>query len=200
MDTNTIIEIIASIATLIFGIFGKFIVSHVKNLSTLKAIDNVVEAAVVLAEKAGLVTDLTSSAKFQYAVTKAKEMLKDIGFTDVSETTLEGKIEAAWVSAKDTMEDAYKTDEESSASNKLKEAQATLAEVQAQKDKLEDTKTNLLSLATQIKGVTDTLTSTLPDATSESESTSESTSEVNSTSNVAVSSETASDSTVNVSK
>lgn len=107
-----IISIVSVILPVLGGIITKVVIKYVKNKTLFTSILQLAKDGVVLAEKSGAITYLTSTAKFKQAEEYVIAELKKIGFKDVSEDLIKAEIEKAYTSLKTEIEKAYDAKEQ----------------------------------------------------------------------------------------
>lgn len=109
-------DFIISIVSVILPVLGGFITNvvtkYIKNKTLFTSILQLAKDGVVLAEKSGAITYLTSAAKFKQAEAYVIAELKKIGFKDVSEDLIKAEIEKAYTSLKTEIESAYDAKEQ----------------------------------------------------------------------------------------
>lgn len=99
--------------------------------NNLSKLTSVVESLITVAQKDGIVKDLTGSEKFQQVLTTVKsEESKLISKLGISDTELEALIEKKWASMVDNLDKAYNSATETQAQKALDEANAKKAEAE----------------------------------------------------------------------
>lgn len=110
-DASTVTQVIWAISgVLVPVIAGKIAVvikRYVKDMSTLKAIEDFAKSAVVVAEKIGVEDRLTSETKKNYAVVGLQNMLVKAGFKPVDDAILRSEVEKAYMLLKYDIEKIY---------------------------------------------------------------------------------------------
>ena len=110
--TNTITQVIVTVAgvltPVICGYVANLIKKYIPNKGLFQALQQFAQAAVVVAEKAGLTDKLLN--KKQYAIDKLQDMLQQAGFSKQDEDLLAGCIEHAYCELKNDIESVYKAD------------------------------------------------------------------------------------------
>lgn len=110
--TNTLTQIIVAVAgvltPVICGYVANLIKKYIPNKGLFQALQQFAQAAVVVAEKAGLTDKLLN--KKQYAIDKLQDMLQQAGFSKQDEDLLAGCIEHAYCELKNDIESVYKAD------------------------------------------------------------------------------------------
>ena len=99
--------------------------------NNLSKLTSVVESLITVAQKDGIVKDLTGSEKFQQVLTTVKsEESKLISKLGISDTELEALIEKKWASMVTDLDKAYNSATETQAQKALDEANAKKAEAE----------------------------------------------------------------------
>ena len=110
--SNTIAQIIVAVAgvltPVICGYVANLIKKYIPNKGLFQALQQFAQAAVVVAEKAGLTDKLLD--KKQYAINKLQDMLQQAGFSKQDEELLAGCIERVYCELKNDIESVYKAD------------------------------------------------------------------------------------------
>lgn len=110
-DVSTVTQVILAISgvlvPVIAGRIAVIIKRYIKDLSTLKAIEDFAKSAVVVAEKIGVEDRLTSETKKNYAVVGLQNMLVKAGFEPVDEAVLRSEVEKAYALLKYDIEKIY---------------------------------------------------------------------------------------------
>lgn len=110
--SDAIITIVTVILPILGGFITKVVTKYVKDKSLFNSIVQIAEDGVVLAEKSGAISYLTSTAKYKKAEEYVVAELKKIGFKDVSEDLIKAEIEKAYTSLKAEIEKAYDAKEQ----------------------------------------------------------------------------------------
>ena len=108
--TNTLTQIIVAVAGVLTPVICGYVANLIKKYIPNKgqALQQFAQAAVVVAEKAGLTDKLLD--KKQYAIDKLQDMLQQAGFSKQDEDLLAGCIEHAYCELKNDIESVYKAD------------------------------------------------------------------------------------------
>ena len=110
--TNTITQIIVAVAgvltPVICGYVANLIKKYIPNKGLFQALQQFAQAAVVVAEKAGVADKLLD--KKQFAIDKLQDMLQQAGFSKQNEELLAGCIEHAYCELKNDIESVYQVD------------------------------------------------------------------------------------------
>ena len=80
-----------------------------KDKDLANSINTAIKDSVVIAQKAGVIDNLTGSEKFNKAMSYVKGVINSLGITDYDETQLKAKIEVAYAEGKKQLEAAYTT-------------------------------------------------------------------------------------------
>ena len=105
--TQVIIAVAGVLTPVICGYVANLIKKYIPNKGLFQALQQFAQAAVVVAEKAGLTDKLLD--KKQYAIDKLQDMLQQAGFSKQDEELLAGCIEHAYCELKNDIESVYKT-------------------------------------------------------------------------------------------
>ena len=109
--TNTLTQIIVAVAgvltPVICGYVANLIKKYIPDKNLLQALGQFAQAAVVIAEKAGVTDKLLD--KKQFAIDKLQDMLQQAGFSKQDEELLGNCIEHAYCELKNDIESVYKT-------------------------------------------------------------------------------------------
>ena len=115
--TNTITQVIVTVAgvliPVICGYVANLIKKYIPNKGLFQALQQFAQAAVVVAEKAGVADKLLD--KKQFAIDKLQDMLQQAGFSKQDEDLLAGCIEHAYCELKKDIESVYQVDSANSA-------------------------------------------------------------------------------------
>lgn len=95
-----------SIPVIIAG-FGTFLAKYIKTKDSFRALQTLVNAGVVFAEKTGLDKQLTGSEQFKVAYDFVEGQLSKLGITSADEELIKGLIEQSWAKQKDQLENIY---------------------------------------------------------------------------------------------
>lgn len=106
--TQVIIAVAGVLTPVICGYVANLIKKYIPNKGLFQALQQFAQAAVVVAEKAGLTDKLLD--KKQYAIDKLQDMLQQAGFSKQDEDLLAGCIEHAYCELKNDIESVYKAD------------------------------------------------------------------------------------------
>lgn len=123
MDANTIQlihDVLIAVADVVLPVliaYGfKLYSSHTKTAQQYEkdkdlanSINTAIKDSVVIAQKAGVIDNLTGSEKFNKAMSYVKGVINSLGITDYDETQLKAKIEVAYAEGKKQLEAAYTT-------------------------------------------------------------------------------------------
>lgn len=149
MMHDTIMNVILALIPLVIAGGFAFLTKYVKTPTELKALENLVDSAVVFAEKAGAIKQLTGSEQFQVAYNFVVEQLKALGITSADEQLIKSKIEESWAYQQDHLSKVYeagqKQAKEDSLASKEAEIKKQEADIQATKKDLEVQKEQLKS-------------------------------------------------------
>lgn len=80
-----------------------------KDKDLANSINTAIKDSVVIAQKAGVIDNLTGSEKFNKAMSYVKGVINSLGITDYDETQLKAKIEVAYAEGKKQLEAIYTT-------------------------------------------------------------------------------------------
>lgn len=155
MNINNIADLIVSIVVVVVPVLAGFITKSVlankKALNLISILSPLAKEAVVVAEKSGVTTYLTSEIKKSKAVQYVSDELKKLGFTASDTSTIANSVEKAFAEMKSDIETAYpqKTEEQEKAeelakansdkASELLAAQKALADAQAKVTELSGT-------------------------------------------------------------
>ena len=106
--TQVIIAVAGVLTPVICGYVANLIKKYIPNKGLFQALQQFAQAAVVVAEKAGLTDKLLD--KKQYAIDKLQDMLQQAGFSKQDEDLLAGCIQHAYCELKNDIESVYKAD------------------------------------------------------------------------------------------
>ncbi len=107
MVTQVILAVSGVLVPIITARIAVIIKRHVRDLSTLKAIEEFAKSAVVLAEKLGVEDRLTGETKKNFAVVGLQNMLVKAGFKPVDDAILSAEVEKAYSLLKQDIERVY---------------------------------------------------------------------------------------------
>ena len=120
--TNTITQVIVTVAgvliPVICGYVANLIKKYIPNKGLFQALQQFAQAAVVVAEKAGVADKLLD--KKQFAIDKLQDMLQQAGFSKQDEDLLAGCIEHAYCELKKDIESVYQVDSANNAPTTVK--------------------------------------------------------------------------------
>lgn len=131
MSVNNIADLIVSIMVVVVPVLTGFITKNVlankKALNLISVLSPLAKEAVVVAEKSGVTSYLTSEIKKSKAVQYVSDELKKLGFTVSDTSTIANSVEKAFAEMKTDIESAYPQKTEA------QEATDTTAQTQAEK-------------------------------------------------------------------
>src|SRR5699024_4751297 len=111
-NTSIVTQVIIAVAGVLTPVICVYVANLIKkyipNKGLFQALQQFAQAAVVVAEKAGLTDKLLD--KKQYAIDKLQDMLQQAGFSKQDEDLLAGCIEHAYCELKNDIESVYKAD------------------------------------------------------------------------------------------
>ena len=149
MVHDTIMNVILALIPLVITGGFMFLTKYVKTPTELKALENLVDSAVVFAEKMGAIKQLTGSEQFQVAYNFVVNQLKALGITSADEQLIKSKIEESWAYQQDHLSKVYEAGQKQAKENSLADKEAEIekqeADIQATKKDLEAQKEQLKS-------------------------------------------------------
>lgn len=149
MVHDTIMNVILALIPLVITGGFMFLAKYVKTPTELKALENLVNSAVVFAEKMGAIKQLTGSEQFQVAYNFVVDQLKVLGITSADEQLIKSKIEESWAYQQDHLSKVYEAGQKQAKENGLVNKEAEIekqeADIQATKKDLEAQKEQLKS-------------------------------------------------------
>lgn len=123
---NFVVDMLLALIPVIMGYAFYYLKKYVKNVSSLKALEQIAHCAVVYAERVGIAQKLTGSQQFETAVKMAQSELSKLGITSVDIDLIKATIEKAWVSNKSTLDKAYAGAKQDQKSEELQAQQQKL--------------------------------------------------------------------------
>ena len=171
MVHDTIMNVILALIPLAITGGFMFLTKYVKTPTELKALENLVDSAVVFAEKMGAIKQLTGSEQFQVAYNFVVNQLKALGITSADEQLIKSKIEESWAYQQDHLSKVYEAGQKQAKENDLANKEAEIekqeADIQATKKDLEAQKEQLKSAVIEAQAALNgTSTDTLKTPTS----------------------------------
>lgn len=119
-------DILIALIPIVITIFGYLVNKYLKTPANLAALEKLVDAAVVFAEKEGAIQKLTGSEQFQVALNYVQEMINKLGLTPQDEKLLKGLIEQSWAKQKATLGAVYHSGQEQADADSLASEKAKL--------------------------------------------------------------------------
>ncbi len=132
MEHQIIIDILTALIPIVITIFGYLINKYIKTPANLAALEKLVDAAVVFAEKEGAIQKLTGSQQFRVALNYVQDMINKLGITPQDEKLLKGLIEQSWAKQKATLGAVYHSGQEQADADSLAAQQKQIDEAKAQ--------------------------------------------------------------------
>lgn len=142
------------------SIVGYVLIKYVKTPSRLQALTDLVNAAVVFAERTGAIQQLTGSQQFKLAYNFVQDKAKQLGITQMDEELIKALIEQSWANQKAHLNDIYKAGKEQADKDDLEAEKQHLEKLQ---DELAHEQATLDNERKQLKSTVDSLQSTLDD-------------------------------------
>lgn len=147
---------ITAIIPVVMSVIGYLMAKYIKTPSQLKTIENLVNAAVVFAEKTGAVQQLTGSQQFKLAYNFVQDKAKQLGITQLDEELIKTLIEQSWANQRQHLSSVYDAGKKQADADSLEVEKARLANVEAQleqeKQAIEKERKELKSAVEDIQG------------------------------------------------
>ena len=139
---------------------GTLLIKYTKTSDNLNALLKLVDAAVVFAEKMGVVKALTGNEQFQVALNFVQSHVKSLGITNADEALIKSLIEQSWAKQREQLNAIYDSTKRADTQQQLADS---LKEVQAQKDQLTKEKADLEKQKEQVKSLVNGLSQAIND-------------------------------------
>lgn len=125
--TDLIVSVVVVVVPVVAGFLTKNILANKKALNLISLLSTLSKEAVVVAEKLGVTTYLTSEIKNSKAVQYVSDELKKLGFTVSDTSAISNAVEKAFAEMKTDIEKAYPQ------KTAAEEQAETVAQTQAEK-------------------------------------------------------------------
>lgn len=153
---DIVMTLITALIPVVMSVIGYYLAKYVKTPARLQTITDLVDAAVVFAEKSGAVQQLTGSQQFKLAYNFVQDKAKQLGITELDEELIKTLIEQSWANQREHLSAVYESgkkqvDEEAAVDEKKKltELQEQLAN---EKQEIENERKALKSTVNALQG------------------------------------------------
>ncbi len=122
---DIVMTLITALIPVVMAVVGYYLAKYVKTPTQLQTITDLVDAAVVFAEKSGAVQQLTGSQQFKLAYNFVQDRAKQLGITELDEELIKTLIEQSWANQREHLDVIYESgkkqaDEEAAVDEKTK--------------------------------------------------------------------------------
>lgn len=155
---DIIMTTITALIPVAVSVVGYLLVKYVKTPSRLQALTDLVNAAVVFAERTGAIQQLTGSQQFELAYNFVQDKAKQLGITQMDEELVKTLIEQSWADQKAHLNDVYKSGKEQADGDS---AVAEKKQLEDLKNKIAKEQATLDSERQQLKSAAESLSSSL---------------------------------------
>ena len=148
--------VITALIPVVISVIGYYLAKYVKTPAQLQTLTDLVEAAVVFAEKSGAVQQLTGSQQFKLAYNFVQDKAKQLGITELDEELIKTMIEQSWANQREHLDAVYESGKKQADEKAVEDEKAKLTELKEQlaneKQEIENERKALKSTVNALQG------------------------------------------------
>lgn len=153
---DIVMTLITALIPVVMSVIGYYLAKYVKTPARLQTITDLVNAAVVFAEKSGAVQQLTGSQQFKLAYNFVQDKAKQLGITELDEELIKTLIEQSWANQREHLNAVYESGKKQIDEKAAEDEKTKLTELQEQlaneKQEIEKERKALKSTVNALQG------------------------------------------------
>ena len=153
---DIVMTVITALIPVVMSVIGYYLAKYVKTPARLQTLTDLVDAAVVFAEKSGAVQQLTGSQQFKLAYNFVQDKVKQLGITKLDEELIKTLIEQSWANQRNHLNVVYESGKKQADEKAVEDEKAKLTELKEQianeKQEIENERKALKSTINALQG------------------------------------------------
>ena len=156
---DIMMTVITALIPVVMSVIGYVIAKYIKTPTQLQTLTDLVDAAVVFAEKTGAVQQLTGNQQFKLAYNFVQDKAKQLGITKLDEELIKTLIEQSWASQRQHLNSVYDAGKKQADEDNVEAEKERLSDLEGQlaqeKQALEKGREDLKSAVDALQGTLD---------------------------------------------